>query len=66
MTFSQRLENEQKRIYTLFTIVNGRGFYLENGIPYTRKEFEEKYPAPLVVNSDPQFEDIDSTRKWMR
>lgn len=49
MSISERLSNEYKRLYTLFVIVNGKGFYIEDGKMYTRKEFEDKYPTPLRI-----------------
>lgn len=65
MTFTERLNNEYKRLNTFFRIENGRGFYVENGYPYTRKEFEDKYPTPLRVSSDPMYGNSDKTKDWM-
>jgi len=64
MTFIERLHNEYKRLYTLFTIENGRGFYLENGVPYTREEFEKKYPVALIARPQ-EKENSDNTKQWM-
>lgn len=66
MTVSQRLINESIRLNTFFRIENGRGYYIENGYPYTKKEFEEKYPVPLKVSNDPMYDNSDKTKKWMQ
>jgi hypothetical protein len=64
MTITERLNNEYKRLYTLFHVENGKGFYIEDGKFYTREEFEDKYPVPLVAR--PQEKDnSDPTKKWM-
>lgn len=64
MTVTERLNNEYKRLYTFFIIENGIGFYVENGKPYTRKEFEEKYPVPLLTRAE-EKENIDPKQNWL-
>lgn len=64
MTVNERLFNEYKRINTLFRIVNGEGFYVEDGKLYTRTEFEKKYPAPLKIRYE-KVENADPSQDWL-
>lgn len=64
MTVTERLHNEYKRLYTFFIIENGTGYYLEDGIPYTRKEFEEKYPVAIRIRAD-EKENADPKQNWL-
>jgi hypothetical protein len=64
MTITERLHNEQKRLITLFTIIEGKGFYIEDGKPYTRKEFEDKYPVPLRARAE-EKENADPKQNWL-
>jgi hypothetical protein len=64
MTIAQRIKNEQKRLNTLFKIENGRGYYVEDGYAYTRKEFEEKYPVPAIIRIS-KNDDIDGRRAYL-
>lgn len=64
MTVSERLRNEEIRLYTPFFIINGKGFYIEDGKPYTRKEFEDKYPTPLRIRGE-EKENADPKQTWL-
>lgn len=64
MTVTERLNNEYKKLYTLFHVENGAGYYIEDGIPYTRKEFEDKYPTPLRIRGE-EKENADPKQTWL-
>jgi hypothetical protein len=69
MTPTEYLFNLEMRTNTLFRIENGRGFYILNDIPYTRKEFEQLYPMPLTVrlpNLTYKGENVDKTKDWLK
>lgn len=54
MEMDEYLFRKDKLANTRFRITEeGKGFYVEDGILYTREEFRRKYPTPasLVLNN---------------
>lgn len=48
ITIAEYCRRRDKLTNTPFIITEtGKGFFVEDGIPYTRKEFEQKYPLPF-------------------
>lgn len=65
MTFSERLHNETMRKQLRYVFENGRGYYIENGQPYTEEEIHKKYPVAIKAHDGKTKENVDGTKKWL-
>ncbi len=52
MEMNEYIQIKYTQLNTPFVITpEGKGYFVENGIRYTREEFEQKYPLPISVVS---------------
>jgi len=69
MTPTNYLRNKEKRLNTLFRIINGEGFYVCKDVLIPEKEFDELHPLPLKIRLPNRNgfipQDIDGRRAWM-
>ena len=66
-TPSEYLHNSYMRLNTLFSIVDGEGFYVLKGHHFTVKEFNEMFPLAPKIRRKKEMskENIDSTRAYL-
>jgi hypothetical protein len=70
MTVAKYLYNKRKQTETLFSIINGQGFYMPKGIPIPQKEFESMFPitASEIRAPNVRYKGENACRKhdWMK
>ena len=66
LTPSKYLLNKELQTNSLFKILKGKGFYIINGKPVPKVEFESLYPIDLPLQNKPfKGENSDRTKSWM-
>jgi hypothetical protein len=63
------LANKEKQESTPFKIIGGTGYYIVDGKPIHKDEYESQYPIePIITLDDPKRwkgENKDKTKNWM-
>jgi len=65
MSILEYLNRKDKLTNTRFIITpEGKGLFIEDGIPFTREEFRHKYPLPLSLISH-NGDNCDKTKSYL-
>lgn len=65
MRISEYIDRRDRLTNTRFIITpEGNGLFIEDGIPFTREEFNRKYPLPISFVSH-NAENSDKTKSYL-